>query len=197
MKIDLQENINQAYANRPDYQSAQKEVEAQDKQVRAAYAGYWPSVSLYVSYGVMTSVGSFISLPGIDGTEDIGQIGFLFELPLFDGGKTKANVHQEKASLALLKERLRELELRIGLDVEAAVFNLSSTGKRISATEKALEQANESLRIELEKYDLGKGSITDIFDAESALLDIQTIYYSALADYHIYSAQLKFVQGRL
>jgi len=43
-------------------------------------------------------------------------------------------------------------------------------------------QAEESPRIEREKYDLGKGSITDVLDAQSALLDSQTNYYRALAD---------------
>jgi len=196
-KMGLEENLNQAFAHRADYHSAQKDVEAQAKRVRVANAGYWPSISLYATYGAKKAVGSFIKPPEIDGYEDIGQVGIFLELPVFDGGKIKSNVQQEKAKLALLKEKLRELKLNIRLDVEAAISNITSTGKRISATEKAIEQANESLRIEMEKYNLGKGSLTDIFDAESALLEVQTIYYMALADYSIYSAQLKFVQGKL
>jgi len=37
-------------------------------------------------------------------------------------------------------------------------------------------QAEESLQIEREKYDLGKKSITNVLDARSALLDSQTNY---------------------
>jgi outer membrane protein TolC len=196
-EMDLEENLNMAYSNRADYHSVLKEVEAQAKRVKAAHAAYWPSLSLYASYGAKQAVGSFIQPPGMDGIEDIGQFGFFFDFPFFEGGKTKAIVAQEQARLASLKGRQRELELAIRLDVEAAILNLVSTRKRILAIEKAIEQASESLRIELEKYDLGKGSLTDIFDAESALLEVQTIYYVALADYNIYSAQLNFVQGIL
>jgi outer membrane protein TolC len=196
-KMGLEENLDQAYTHRADYLAVQKEVAAQATRVKAAKAAFWPSISLYASYGVKKAVGSFIKPPEIDDYEDIGQVGVFLEIPFFDGGKTKSNVQQEKAKLALLKEKLRALKLNIRLDVETVIFNIISTGKRISATEKAIEQANESLRIEMEKYNLGKGSITDIFDAESALLEVQTIYYIALSDYNIYSAQLKFVQGKL
>jgi len=196
-EADLEENLNKAFSNRSDYHSALKDLEAQAKRVKAASAAYWPSVSLYASYGAKHAVGSYIQPPGIDGIEDIGQIGLFFELPIFEAGKTKANIEQEKARLAALKETRREMELLIRRDVEAAILNLSSTEKRISSIEKAVEQAGESLRIEMEKYNLGKGSITDIFDAESALLEVQTTYYMALADHNIYRAQLKFVQGIL
>jgi len=195
LEIDVEEILNEAYANRGDYQAVQKDVEAQSKNVRATQAGYLPLISLYGSYGAKQAVGSFIKPNGIDGLEDIGQIGCFIEIPLFEGGRIRANVQENKAKLALLKERQRELELKIRLEVESAVFNLISTKKRILAIEKAVEQANESLRIEIEKYNLGKGSITDILDAESALLEIQTSYYIALADYNIFIAQLKFVQG--
>jgi len=196
-EMDLEKSLNTAFSNRADYHAALKEVEAQAKRIKAANASYWPSISVYASYGAKQAVGSFIQPPGIDGIEDIGQFGLFFEFPVFEGGKKKAAVALEQARLASWKERLREMELAIRHDVEAAVLNLVSTGKRIAAIEKAIEQAGESLRIEMEKYNLGKGSITDIFDAESALFEVQSIYFVAVADYNIYKAKLKFVQGRL
>ena len=57
------------------------------------------------------------------------------------------------------------------------------------------EQAEESLRIEREKYDLGKKSITNVLDAQSALLDSQTNYYRALADYNTALAQFRLAVG--
>jgi len=196
-KIDLEENLDRAYGHRPDYLSAQKDVEVQEKRLSAVMASYWPSLSLVASYGAKKALGSYTLPPGIDSYEDIGQIGCLLELPLFEAGRIKANVQQEKAKLEALRERLREVELNIRLDVETAISNIVSTGKRIEATEKAIEQADETLRIEMEKYDLGKGSMTDIFDAESSLREVKTVHYIAFADYNIYTAQLKFVQGNL
>lgn len=195
IKINLEESLNKAYANRADYHAAQAAVNVQAKQVKVTQAAYWPSVSIYGSYGGRKALGSYIKPAGANGLEDIGQLGCFFEIPIFEGGKTKARVSQEQAKLVLHKEKLRELELKIRLDVESAVFNLRSTRKRILVTEKAIEQANESLRIEMEKYNLGKGSITNILDAQSALLNVQTSHYIALADYNISIAQLQLAQG--
>jgi outer membrane protein len=79
--------------------------------------------------------------------------------------------------------------------VETAVLNVGASLERVHATEKAIEQAKESLRIEREKYDLGKGAIVDVLDAQSALLDSQTNYYRALADYNVALAQLRLATG--
>jgi len=66
---------------------------------------------------------------------------------------------------------------------------------RVNATQKSIEQSKESFRIESLKYDLGKGSITDVLDAQSAQLEAETTYYQALTDYHISMARLKLATG--
>ncbi len=70
-----------------------------------------------------------------------------------------------------------------------------SAQQRVRFTQKAIEQAKESFRIESEKYDLGKGSITDVLDAQAAMLDAQTNHYRALSEYNIALAQLGLATG--
>ena len=83
----------------------------------------------------------------------------------------------------------------ISHEVESAGYHIASIRKRLAAIEKAVEQALESLRIEKEKYDLGKGTITDVLDAESALLKMRTNRYVAIADYNLQIARLRFATG--
>ena len=68
-------------------------------------------------------------------------------VPLFEGGRIDASIRRERAKLAAAQEGLRELELKIRLEVQTAVLNLTSSLERVRATEKAIEQARESLRI--------------------------------------------------
>jgi outer membrane protein TolC len=42
---------------------------------------------------------------------------------------------------------------------------------------------------------LGKGAIVDVLDAQDALLESQTSFYRALADYNIAVAQLHLAVG--
>ena len=194
---DLEANVSRALAQRPDYLAARASLEAQAKQVDAARAARWPTVSLQGSYGGRWAAGPSEKPAGTDSFEDVGQVGMVMEVPIFQGGRIEAGIRREKAKLFSAREQLRKLELQIHLDVETATLNVGSSLERVRATEKAIEQAQESLRIEREKYDLGRGSITDVLDAQSALLDSQTNYYRALADYNTALAQLRLAIGGL
>jgi outer membrane protein TolC len=117
------------------------------------------------------------------------------DIPIFEGGRVEARVRDQRAKLASAKERFRKLDLQIRLDVETALLNVNSSWERTEAIKKTIEQAQESFRIERQKYDLGKGAIVDVLDAQSALLDSQTNYDRALADYNIALAQLRLAMG--
>jgi outer membrane protein TolC len=58
-----------------------------------------------------------------------------------------------------------------------------------------VEQAEEGYGIEQDKYNLGKGTIVDVLDAQAALLEAQSTYYRALADHEIAKAQLRLARG--
>jgi outer membrane protein TolC len=188
-------NLAVALDQRDDYEAARRELEAQAKRVDAARAGYWPTVSLDAAYGGRWAAGDVNRQPGADRSEEVSSVGVSASIPLFEGGRIEAGVRREKARLASAQESLRKLELQIGLEVQTAVLNVTSSMQRVRAVEKAIEQARESLRIEREKYDLGKGSITDVLDAQSALLEAERNYARALAEYHTALAQYRLAMG--
>lgn len=192
---DIAVALDQAFGRRPDYLAARAALEAQAKAVDTARAGHWPTVSLQASYGRRWAASPTTQPAGADREADVGRVGVVVEIPIFEGGRIAARVRQERAKLRAAQERLRRLELQVELDVETAILNISAAAQRVKATEKAIEQAKESLRIEREKYDLGKGAIVDVLDAQSALLDAQTNYFRALADQNIAVTQLKLATG--
>jgi len=193
--VNLPQSIADAYANRSDYLSAKKEVDAQGMRLDIARAGHQPIVSVEGTYGLRNSAGPTSHPAGADDTEEVGFIGFGAIIPIFEGGQISARVVREHAKLISLREHLRKLKLQIKLDVETAILNINSSGARVDATAKSIEQAKESLRIEREKYELARGSITNVLDAQAALLDAQTTYYHALADYNSAVAQWRFAEG--
>ncbi len=188
--VDLDSSFARAFNSRQDYQSLRSQTAAQQKRVNLAKAGRLPSVSLRASYGNQWSADSSLS-------NEAGDVGVFAMIPLFEGGRISARVRRERSRLMVQKEALRKLGLQIKLELETAVSNIKSTHARIDVTQKASEQAKESLRIEREKYDLGKGAIIDVLDAQSALLDSQTNYYRALADYNTALAQFRLAVGEI
>jgi len=192
---ELDDDVAIALAQRDDYQAAQRELEGQAKRVDAARAGHWPTISLDAAYGGRWAARDVNVQPEASRSEDVGSVGVSVSIPLFEGGRIEAGVRHERARLAAAQENLRKLELQVGLEVQTAVLNVTSTLERVRATEKAIEQARESLRIEREKYELGKGSITDVLDAQSALLEAETNYARALAEHHTALAQYRLAMG--
>ncbi|MFH1616380.1 MAG: TolC family protein [Planctomycetota bacterium] len=191
--VDTNQSLALASGRRNDYQAAKARVEAQDKNLDAAKAGHWPIISLEAAYGNRWAAGSTVG--GSSMSEDVGRIGVVAVIPLFEGGQINARISRERSRLSAEKEVLRKLQLQIQLEVETAVSNIESTKARVNSIEKAVEQAKESLRIEREKYDLGKGAIVDVLDAQAALLEAQTSFYRALADHNVAIAQWRLAVG--
>jgi len=188
---------------RPDFAAAKERVESQAKRVDVARAGHYPNVNLVGAYGYRGS-----GIMGIHDDrnlqhptnrgpfyDDDGQIGVTVTLPLFEGGRISAKVREEFSALAAAQERLRKLNLQVRQEVETAILDVDSSSERVKATEKAIEQARESLRIETLKYNLGAGTITDVLDAQTSLLVTETNYYRALADFRSALARLKLAVG--
>lgn len=181
-------------AQRADYQAALAEAKAIERSVAGAKGALWPQVYLQASYGLRYGIDADRP-PGVSEGDDLGALGVVVDVPIVDGGQLHARVRQERARLMAAIERLRKLQLQVELDVSTAQSNISSSRQRVAATAKSIEQAKESYDIERQKYDAGKGTIVDVLDAQSALLEVQTTHYHALADYQTALAQLRLAIG--
>ena len=184
-----------AMQQRPDYMAARSVLAAQDKTLSVARAAHWPAVALEGDYGGSWAADPSDQPAGMNDLVDAGWAGVVFDVPLFEGGRIDSRVKEQRARLSAIQERLRKLKLQVRLEVETAVLNLDSSQERVLATQKAIEQAEEGLRIEQKKYDVGRGAIVDVLDAQAALLESQTSYYRALADYNTAGAQLLLATG--
>lgn len=187
----LEHGLTFALTHRHDYQSLSSRVGAQRKRLDVAQSRRLPEVSFRASYGNRWDSDDF------NEDNEVGSVGIFAQIPLFEGGSIEAGIRRERSQLRAQQEGLRKLELQIQVEVETAVSNIESTRARIGVTEKAVEMAKESLRIEREKYDLGKGAIVDVLDAQSALLGSQMNYYRALADYNTAIAQFRLAVGEI
>jgi len=183
------------YERREDYIATRAEVGAQERNVAAAQGAHWPQVSLRGAYGVRGAYNPEQHPRSQDNPDDAGVIAIVVDFPLFEGGQISARVREEQARLSVGQERLRKVELQIRLEVETAALNAKSAQQRILTTGKSVEQAQEGYGIEQDKYDLGKGTIVDVLDAQAALLEAQSTYYRALADHEIAKAQLRLATG--
>ncbi|MGD9817685.1 MAG: TolC family protein, partial [Desulfomonilaceae bacterium] len=224
--LDLRSAMAMAFSERGDYRAARASLDAQALKVRASAGALWPKVSVDGSIGMRSAAGIDDNgvaytrrlnittkrsadsqatpstpllrepWPNPDSTLPVGSMGIVVDYPIFDGGRIRSQISEHESRFASLQQQLRKLELQIRRDVETALLNVSSARRRAEATRKAIEQSKESVRIEIQKFDLGKGSITDVLDAQSAMLEAETTHYRALSDYNIAIAQLDMATGQ-
>jgi outer membrane protein TolC len=189
--------LQKAMAYRPDYASAQQQSGALGKTIRSARSGYLPTVSLQAGYGVRWMDDVQEQPAGTDRSQDVGHIGLVAVWPLFSGGSTGANVRQQTALYQASQDRVRQMKLQIRTEVESALTGIASARERVTTSSKSVEQARESFRIIREKYELGKGAMVDVLDAQAALVFAETSLARARADLAISDAQKKLATGTI
>jgi outer membrane protein TolC len=114
---------------------------------------------------------------------------------LYTGGARSAagaQAVQELAAAVTERERMKETVL---LEVREAYLKLTGAAERMEVTEKAVHQAEESLRLQKARYQEGEASATDITDAVTALARAQNNHWGAVYDRRRAEAQILHTTG--
>ncbi len=188
MRVALDALRDQALAQRPDLVALRHEVQARREAVGIARARFGPRVGFRANYGGATGIDDGI-------TKDDARLLLDFRMPLYEGGVLRAQKRKALAQLRQLRQRLQEAERRALAELERAALDLAAAEPRIQAARRAVAQAEESRRVEREKFGQGRGTSNDLLLAEEALLRSRTELAAALADSQIALSALKLAAG--
>jgi outer membrane protein len=176
-----------ALALRPDYKAVAKRKQIAEDQIKLAWGRHLPDV-----YGS----GQYTKTAGVStALKEDWFVGLKLTIPLFDGGLIRADVNNARIELEKVKEEERALRLSITREVKDALLDITNASERIEVAEKALISARETLRVERLKYETGRGTTTDVIDAQTALLRAETDYYQARYDRETSLASLRKAMG--
>lgn len=187
--IALDDCIAYAYTNRKDLRVDQYKVEQQEQAVKAAKAGYLPSVSLSLGLD-NTNVFQPSSSSSQSASASVGLKWSIFDSGVTDASVKAAQTEYEVAKLNLLKDKED-----VDLAVRQAYYNMREAEKRLNSTQDAVHQAEEDAYIAREKYRAGEGLMLDIIDAQEALSTAQLNYISAQYDYARDKASVENAMG--
>jgi outer membrane protein len=94
-----------------------------------------------------------------------------------------------------LQEQQKDLNEQVRLDVQTAYLKIKETVDRIRATETAVTQGEENLRLNEERYKESVGTATDVIDAETLLTRTRVNYWTAVYDHQMAKAQMLWAIG--
>jgi outer membrane protein, multidrug efflux system len=166
----------QILAQRPDVYSAEHEVAAASAEIGNARAHRYPRLALSGSVGVASfrSGGITTNL----GTWSVGPA--TLTLPLFDGGKISANIDAAQSRYAAAVTAYEGNVRQAVREVEEALVNLDSTGKRNKDALITVEGYRTAFNGTEARYQSGLASLVELEDtrrtrlaAEIALVSLQ------------------------
>jgi outer membrane protein len=195
--LDSAQLLAEALGNRPELRQSQARLDAARAQLAGARARYLPDLTLNGSVG-LSSDEAIIATDGVNGGSfsDTWSITGQLTWNLFEGFFTQYRVKETQALVETARANYDSVELQVRLEVEQAYITVVEAAERFSATEKAVESAQENLRLAQGRYDAGVGTILDLTEAQLSLTNAEADSVRAVTDYRIGLATLDRVVGR-
>jgi outer membrane protein TolC len=187
----LAEMEKQAIEKRPDLKRVRSEEAAQAQSVSIAKSSFGPRVNAFASWQADNPT----LVAGGGGSNWMS--GIEVQLDLFQGGAKRAQLARDRA----LQDKIAGLEQAasdgVRLEVRRAFYDLDSARQEVELTRAAVAQAQESLRINQNRYEAGLATVTDLLAAEEAARRSQTDYWQAVYRMHTSYASLELASGTL
>ncbi|HVH56257.1 MAG TPA: efflux transporter outer membrane subunit [Vicinamibacterales bacterium] len=150
---------------RPDVRQAEQELIAANAQIGAAKAEYFPRISLTGFLGVQSrALSTLLSGPAALAAGSVGAAA-----PVFNGGRTRANVQLAEAVQRELLVNYQRTIYSAFRDVSDALADHSKTKEQRGEQERLVQTLNESVRLATQRYEGGLDSYLPVLDAQRNL----------------------------
>ena len=154
---------------RPDIVAARWRVEAADRQIKVAKARFYPSFNLTALAGVVApNVGDLLK-----SSSTFAYLGPALSLPIFEGGKLRANLADTDAQYDLAVANYNQAVLDALRDVADQVNAVRSLAQQAQSQQQAVDTARSAFDLAEQRYRAGIGSYLDVLTAQSTLLQSQ------------------------
>ena len=177
-----------ACQNRSELRKIEKEIQAQKEIIRSARGDFFPALTLDGNYSHSGETVSDLHASS--------YIGLSLNLPLFTGFDRPSRMKQEKMALGGLGQQKEIIIQEISLEVWDAHLMVKEAAERIDNTRILHENARDNRNIAEGEYREGVGSMLDVIDAQTELVDAEQLLIEALVDHKIAICTLDRVLGR-
>ncbi len=166
-------------------------------EFRARMDALRASIALAASGGRLTvSIGTNYDVSGTPAVNSGGWSATLsVTLSLYDGGITRERIREAELKLEQLKILEAQARQRIELDVTQAWLALEQASGELTASTKALEQAQEASRIASVRYQAGLSTLLEVLSSQATLAQAQFGLASARFNQNVARVQLILATG--
>lgn len=183
---NLESYFTAALDHRPDLATLKAQASAAGAQITQVYSDYFPSAQAVAGYNAMGT-----GLPAANNF----NVGLVISWPLFNGFLTTHQIDEAKARQESINYAIKDLQLRIWLEVKSTYLQLQTSIERIHQAEETLAASSGQLELAEKRYNAGLGNIIELTDAERFYIQDDAAYVDALYGYSVTKASLDRVTG--
>jgi outer membrane protein TolC len=169
--------VQQAFANRPDLKAAQVQVQAAERVVSAARAERLPSASVNGDYG--------LSGPNPASTHGVFSVTGSLNVPIWLGGRVKADIEQAETALAQRKAELADQQGQVEQEVRTSLIELETAIGQVRLAQQNRGYAGETLREARDRFSLGVATTVEVVQAQEQVASAESDYVSSLYSFEL------------
>lgn len=189
-RLDTAAVRQEALAMSPRVQAAEATSVAAEASVKAARAGYFPTLALS---GSANWSGSSLDSYNLEGNRQL-QLGLSW--PLFNRFQREQSIQTRISSLNAAEATARDARREIEASLTTQYAALEAARVRIEITTTSVVAATEDLRVVNERYRVGAATILDVLNSQEALAQAEVDAVTARFDFLKARAQIEALIGR-
>jgi outer membrane protein TolC len=176
--IDLQEALARAYERRPEYLAALSRTRAAEIAVKAAKGEALPTVEVNGQLGILGPT------PG--SAEGVYALSAGIRVPIFQGGKVKADVAQAETLWRQNKMQMENLRSQIEFEIRSALMDVKTSDDQVQVARQQVVLAAEQLKQSQDRYAAGVSGSLEVVQSQEAVAganenQIQALYQNNVA----------------
>jgi outer membrane protein len=178
----------------PTIRQAEAALAASSAAVRSARTAYMPTLSTSLRY----SGSGYDKFYGI-GSEKLAysnNFSLSASLPIWDGGNRSEAVHRAQATVTNQEASLRDAKLLAQQNILQQLGALRTAEVRIRIQQLSLQAAQEDLRVQQQRYNLGSSTQLEVTTSQNALNSARQALIQARLDYRTARAQIEAIIGQ-
>ena len=185
---DAEPTIQRAFESRQDLKAAQAQIQAAERAVAAAQAERLPSVSVNGDYGV--------SGPNPVSQHGVFAVSGSVSVPIWTGGRVKADVELAKTTLAQRKAELADQQGQIEQEVRTALIEVETAIGQVQLAQQNRGYASETLRESRDRFQLGVATTVEVVQAQEQVASAESEYVSSLYSFEVARLALARATGQ-
>lgn len=177
-EFNFQEELEQAYKQRPEYLAAESRTRSAQLAIKAAKGEALPTGQLNGDWGYLGQ-----NFPSLENTYTVSAG---LRIPLFQGGKVRADVAQAESDLRSAQLQLEDLHNRVEQEVRSALLDVKTSDQQVAVARQSINLSNEQLRQSQDRFSAGVSGTLEVVQAQEAVATsneqyIQSLYVNNVA----------------